>query len=80
MIAFVALGSSRAATAPPTADSHQIEWANVAAAVWLFISPWVLGMTYAMAWNAWIVAVVVFAVALGGATWSPPRTYATPRP
>jgi drug/metabolite transporter (DMT)-like permease len=37
-----------------------------AGAVWMFISPWVLGFTAitAAAWSIWVVAVVVAAVAL----------------
>ncbi|MDA8219362.1 MAG: SPW repeat protein [Dehalococcoidales bacterium] len=43
------------------------EWFNAAIAVWLFVSPWVLGFaagTPAIAWNAWAVAVVVFVMAV----------------
>jgi hypothetical protein len=42
------------------------EWVNVLAAIWLFISPWVLGFAAggAAAWNAWVVGVIVFLVAL----------------
>jgi len=86
IVAFMALGSTRerrdvatrAGTTRDVAarDSHQVEWVNVAAAVWLFVSPWVLEMIEPMAWNSWIVAVIVFAVAIGGATASPHRTYA----
>jgi SPW repeat len=48
------------------------DWANLVFAVWLFISPWVLGFypgaasaSVAAAWNAWIFAIVigVFAIA-----------------
>jgi hypothetical protein len=48
-------------------------WLNLALAVWLFISPWILSFAYgagapaamtpanagAAAWNAWVVAVIV---------------------
>ncbi|MFP3938796.1 MAG: SPW repeat protein [Acidobacteriota bacterium] len=47
------------------------EWVNVAAAVWLFFSPWLLGFVSEspnLAWNCWIVSVIVFLVALAGAT------------
>lgn len=47
------------------------EWVNVAAAVWLFFSPWLLGFAAEspnLAWNCWIVSVIVFLVALAGAT------------
>jgi len=45
------------------------DWANLILAIWLFISPWVLGFatagepnatfTTTAAWNAWIVAIVI---------------------
>ena len=40
-------------------------WLNLALAVWLFISPWVLGYAAATtpAWNAWICGVVIGVVA-----------------
>lgn len=43
-----------------------LEWLNMIAAVWLFISPWVLGFydsRPAISWNDWCVAVVVFFLA-----------------
>ena len=41
------------------------EWINALLAIWLFISPWVLGFVYTRAaWNAWIIGVVVFLLAL----------------
>ena len=43
------------------------------AAVWLFFSPWLLGFSQTalnMSWNSWIVSVIVFFVALAGATQS----------
>ncbi len=46
------------------------DWANLILAIWLFISPWVLqfgGATLggaAAAWNAWVLGVIVFLVAL----------------
>jgi len=59
-------------------SAHLPDWLNLALAVWLFISPWVLnfggvvtgagipGSTVAMvpAWNAWILGVIVFLIAL----------------
>ena len=41
-------------------------WLNVILAIWLFISPWVLGFAYraGMAWTAWIIGVLVFILAL----------------
>lgn len=44
------------------------EWINIILAVWLFISPWVLGFAQVprAAWNAWIVAVIVFLLACAG--------------
>lgn len=44
------------------------EWINVIAAIWLFISPWVLGFAGskpAASWNDWVLGVVVFLLALG---------------
>lgn len=45
-------------------------WFNILTGVWLFISPWVLGLTRwpATAWNAWAVGafvVVLSAISLG---------------
>ena len=51
------------------------DWANLALAVWLFVSPWVLqfgdahpagtgGQAGDAAWNAWVLGVLVFLVAL----------------
>ncbi len=44
--------------------THWQDWANLALAAWLFVSPWILG--YAglpgAAWNAWIVAAGVGAI------------------
>lgn len=42
------------------------EWINAILAVWLFISPWVLGFADVprAAWDAWIVGIVVFVLAL----------------
>ena len=41
-------------------------WLNVILAIWLFISPWVLGYAFlsGMAWTAWIIGVLVFILAL----------------
>jgi hypothetical protein len=41
-------------------------WLNLVVGIWLFISPWVLGTTSdaATAWNAWIIGVAIFVVAL----------------
>jgi hypothetical protein len=60
------------------------DWLNVVLAIWLFISPWVLqfglGMQTASggatpqaalhlaAWNAWVLGVIVFLVALSAST------------
>jgi hypothetical protein len=44
-------------------------------AVWLFISPWVLGFAlFGAAWDAWIVAILVWLVALAALTVSPPAS------
>ncbi|HZU90512.1 MAG TPA: SPW repeat protein [Stellaceae bacterium] len=46
------------------------DWANLILAIWLFISPWILNFGAGneagavAAWNAWVLAVVVFLVAL----------------
>ena len=67
-VSFLALASIRAVAAPAGDSSRQLEWVNVFAAAWLFVSPWVLALTYTMAWNAWIVGVVVFVLAIAAAT------------
>jgi hypothetical protein len=70
-------------------ESQPQDWLLVIAAIWLFVSPWVLGFSGAVsgdaanapvidasraAWNAWILGAVVFLVAAGQATsFSPPR-------
>lgn len=56
------------------------DWTNLVVGAWLFISPWVLGFTgsSAAAWNAWILGLIVAALALWalsgpasrGAQWS----------
>lgn len=57
------------------------DWAMLALAVWLFLSPWILGFTVGTpvegalaaegftvaAWNAWILGVVIAALALWAA-------------
>ncbi|HZS82761.1 MAG TPA: SPW repeat protein [Stellaceae bacterium] len=56
-----------------------MDWTKLAIAVWLFISPWVLGhaaagagggaagadVSSAVSWNSWIAAVLVAALAMG---------------
>lgn len=53
------------------------DWCNLALAIWLFISPWVLqfghglqapsnGAVATAAWNAWILGVLVFIAAVSG--------------
>lgn len=47
------------------------EWVNVIAGIWLFIAPWVLGfytVSYASAWDQWIVGVIVFILSIWVAT------------
>lgn len=57
------------------------EWINAALAVWLFISPWVLGFAFPRAsWNAWGVGVVVFLLALAGLSVAPRRPIDNGRP
>ena len=79
IVAFLALGRERTDADRPedrlARDNHKLEWINAAVAVWLFVSPWVLHMIYPMAWNSWIVAVIVFAVSIGGATSGPRPEY-----
>lgn len=43
---------------------------NVLLSIWLFISPWVLGYSGVgvQAWNAWIVAVIVFVLSAASLT------------
>ena len=43
-----------------------LDWITLVLAICLFISPWVIGFTAAMvpAWNAWIVGVLLGALAL----------------
>ncbi len=42
------------------------DWAHLLLAVWLFLSPWVLGFadSETVAWNAWLVAVIVATAAV----------------
>ena len=58
------------------------DWANLVLAIWLFISPWVLRFAMASnatagaagtdfghaSWNAWVLGIIVFLVALGALT------------
>jgi uncharacterized membrane protein HdeD (DUF308 family) len=46
------------------------DWVNLVLAVVLFISPWVLGFVPAAtaAWNAWVVAIVIGALAIAAIT------------
>ncbi len=65
------LGIVIAAVALVGFSDERTEWANVVVAICLFISPWFLRFydtAQGMAWNCWIVSVVVFFVALAGAT------------
>jgi len=63
----------------PSRSYRWQDWANLALAIWLFISPWVLRFSLAAgagvvngpdvavshaAWNAWVLGVIVFLVAL----------------
>lgn len=47
-------------------DRKPQDWINLVLAVCLFISPWVLGFvgTTAAAWNAWLVAIILGALAI----------------
>lgn len=42
------------------------EWVNLLLGIWVFISPWVLGFSRAMApsWDHWVVGVLVFVFAV----------------
>ncbi len=50
-----------------TSNKHPQDWVNLVLAVLLFLSPWVLGYSgqQEAAWNAWISAVVIAALAIG---------------
>jgi hypothetical protein len=59
------------------------DWVMLVLAVWLFLSPWILGFAAAMpaageamgspaAWNAWIVGIVIAAVAVWAVAWFAP--------
>lgn len=47
------------------------DWMNLVLAVALFVSPWVMGFAgeFMPAWNAWIVGVVIGALALATLAW-----------
>ncbi|WP_456411926.1 SPW repeat protein [Oceanithermus sp.] len=68
---FVALSLLALADAKP-----REEWSELVVAVWLLISPWVLGYSALAAptWNAVIVAVVVGALALSATSQQPAKT------
>ena len=40
------------------------EGVNILAGAWLFLSPWILGLSGSPAWIAWVIGVLVVAVAL----------------
>jgi hypothetical protein len=59
------------------------DWVMLVLAVWLFLSPWILGFAAAMpaageamgspaAWNAWIVGIAIAAVAVWAVAWFAP--------
>lgn len=56
----------------PARSNRWQDWANLILAIWLFISPWVLQfgggavspLGAVAAWNAWVLAVIVFLIAL----------------
>jgi hypothetical protein len=64
----------------PVRENYWQDWANAVLAVWFFISPWVLqfgagapaagtdatttGAVQAAEWNAWVLSVLVFLVAI----------------
>jgi SPW repeat len=71
-----------AATTTPTTVDRWRDWAMLVLAVWLFISPWVLGFAgtaapeieggaaaggTTAAWNAWIAAVIVAVLSIAAA-------------
>lgn len=52
--------------AATTTETNNPEWTGLVAAVVLFVAPWVLGIGQtAMAWNAWIVAILLAASEIG---------------
>ena len=52
------------------------EWLNLLLAIWVFVAPWVLGFSTAMApaWDHWIVGILVFIFAV----WDLQTLYRTP--
>lgn len=62
-IVFVVV--SLLALARPSAFGY--EWIGILAGVWLFFAPWFLGFAAvgAAAWTAWIIGILVVALALG---------------
>ena len=49
------------------------DWANAIAGIWLFVSPWVLGVATAEAWwNFWLTGIAIFLVSMWvlGAPWA----------
>ncbi len=52
------------------------EWSELVVAVWLLVSPWILGYSAlpAPTWNAVIIAVAVGAVALSATSQQPAKT------
>jgi hypothetical protein len=71
IVAILAMTRDRAAA---------LEWVNVVLAIWLFVSPWVLGFAAftTAAWTAWIVGVIVFCMALWGGAMAEPRDTTPP--
>jgi hypothetical protein len=55
--------------------THWQDWLNLGLAMWLFLSPWILGFAgmaggstpfiMSASWNAWILGAAVFVVSLG---------------
>lgn len=63
--------SDSGGSAYPVRSNRWQDWANLILAIWLFLSPWVLGFGgpqstagAVASWNAWVLAVIVFLVAL----------------
>lgn len=57
-----------------------VEWINVIAGIYLFLSPWILSFASggAAAWNAWVMGIIVFFVALSAVPQMQTRRHSGP--
>ncbi len=67
--AVIAVASLLALAVPSWAVA--LAWVNGVLGLWSFLAPWILGFAAAgtTAWNAWVVGVLVLAVALSTMPW-----------